>query len=204
MKQLAIGIIILTLAGAAAADPCYSLYSQSSNGGKAWLGVNAGGYVAGEGQTYHLNCDGKVLSVSFEIILDGQIWNDSPPLASGDALICSIRIPGVLTLASTTTLLHFDQGTEWVTFDFSSQNVDLTAGDYLLTCAPVGGGQARLGYWRDADDYPFGVRYVSEGGNNGPWIAIGAEFGDLAFQVDMDMPTPNEPSSWSAVKTLYR
>jgi len=204
MKHLAILLLTLVLAGAATADPCYSLYTQHSNGGKAWLGVNAGGFVAGEGQTFQLNCDGKLLSVSFEVILDGQTWNGSPPLGSGDILTCSIRIPGIVTIASTTSVLGYDVGTEWVSFDFSAQNVDLMTGNYLLTCTPIGSGQARMGYWRDSDAYPSGVRYVSEGGSAGPWIAIGAEFGDLAFKVDMDMPTPNENTSWSAVKALYR
>lgn len=205
MKNAIVIILALSLAAAAAADPCPSLIQVGSNGGKAWLGINAGGYVAGEGQSFTSTCGGKLNSVAFEVILDGQVWNSAPPLNANSILICSVRIPGVMTLGTVMRPIGFSLGTEWVEFDFSSQGLDLTPGmTYLITCAPAGSGQGRLGYWQNTDVYPEGVRYLSAGGSNGPWTAIGAEFGDLAFQVALDVPTPAETLTWSGVKRLFR
>ena len=70
--------------------------------------------------------------------------------------------------------------------------------------APAGSGQGRLGYWQNEDAYADGVRYLSAGGDNGPWTAIDASYGDLAFRITLDIPTPAEDMTWSTVKRLYR
>lgn len=197
--------LTLLLAGAAAAESCPGLIEVGSNGGKAWLGINAGGYVAGEGQSFVTPCGGKLNTVAFEVILDGQTWNSAPPLNESSVLICSIRIPGIMTLGTVMRTIGFSLGSEWVEFDFSSQGLDLDPGvTYLITCAPAGSGQGRLGYWQNEDVYADGVRYLSAGGSNGPWSPIDAEFGDLAFRVTLDIPTPAETRTFSSVKRLYR
>lgn len=195
--------VLLTAASAATAT-CPSLYEVSDNGGKTWLGINADGYMAGEGQTVHVDCGGALTDISFKLVLDGETWNGAPPLGSGDMLIASIRIPGVMTLGTAMATIDFNLGSQWIAFDFASQGLDLSAGDYLVTCAPVTSGQARLAYWQGEDSYAEGVRYVSEGGDAGPWIAIGSEFGDLAVRLELDVPTPAESASWSEVKSLFR
>jgi len=205
MKRIAICGILILAATTAAADSCTSLYEIDGNDGKAWLGINSNGYVAGEGQTFTVDCEAPLRSIAFELILDGQTWNDAPPLQSGDILVASIRMPSLgLTLGTVMTTIGFDVGTEWVNFDFSSQNISLPTGEYLVTCAPAGGGQGRLSYWQGGDCYAGGVRYLSQGGNNGPWVAVDAAFGDLALRVEMDVTTPAETMSWSDVKALYR
>lgn len=206
MKRVVIVIAMLALGAAGAlAQSCPSHHEVLDNGGKAWLGINAGGFVAGEGQTVHLECGGVLQTVKFLLVLDGQTYNSAPPLRTGNILIASVRMPGIgVTLGTATAVIGFDLGTEWVSFDFTAQGIDLAAGDYLITCAPAGTGQGRLAYWQGEDHYAGGLRYLSEGGNAGPWVAIGSEFGDLAFQLDLDVPTPAEEMSWSGVKSLYR
>ncbi len=198
------GILILT-AAVAAAEPCTPLYDIAGNGGKAWLGINANGYVAGEGQSFTVDCQATLESVAFELVLDGLTWNGAPPLRAGNILIASVRMPAIgVTLGTVMLGIGFDVGTEWVTFDFSPYGISLTPGEYLVTCTPAGGGQGRLSYWQGDDSYAGGVRYLSQGGNVGPWVAIGPTSGDLAVKVQMNVPTPTETASWSEIKSLYR
>ena len=205
MTRVAIFGMLILSAAVATADPCTSLYDIAGNGGKAWLGINSNGYVAGEGQSFTVDCPATLESVSFQLVLDGLTWNGAPPLRTGNILLASVRMPAIGLILGTAMLgIGFDVGTEWITFDFSSSGIALVPGEYLVTCAPAGSGQGRLSYWQGEDSYTGGVRYLSQGGTNGPWVAIGPASGDLAVKVQMNVPTPAETVSWSEIKTLYR
>ena len=204
-KRIAICGILILAAATASAQSCTPLYEILGNGGKAWLGINANGFVAGEGQTFTVDCEAPLRTISFELVLDGQTWNDAPPLGVGDVLTASVRMPSIgLTLGTAAHLIDFDAGTRWITFDFTSQGISLPVGEYLVTCAPTGSGQGRLSYSQGDDVYAGGVRYLSQGGSSGPWVPIDPSSGDLALRVEMDAATPAETMSWGAVKALYR
>ncbi len=204
MNKAIVILCIILLASAATATTCPTRYQILDNGGKAWLGLNVSGFVAGEGQTIVLDCDGRLETVYFKLVLDGEIWNDAFPLASA-TLTATLRLPeSAFALASADAIIDFDMGSEWIAFDFSGQEIDLEAGEYLMTCHPVGFRQGRLAYAQGEDVYPLGVRYVSEGGGDGPWIAISAEFGDLALKVEVEEPVPSDAVSWSEIKALFQ
>jgi hypothetical protein len=198
-------LIALTLAAAASAEQCPTTLSAGSDGGKAWLGINASGFVAGEGQSFEMPCGGAFYGANLRLVLDGTSWYGVPPLASGDVLYCRIlKLDGSI-LASTTTVIGFNIGSQTVHFDFTAQGLNLTAGEYLIACFPAGARQGRLAYYQQGDIYAGGQRFLSENGGAGPWIAIPVDQGDLAFQVFMEgSGVPNENTAWSAVKTYYR
>ena len=196
-------LILLALPLTAAAD-CRSTYVVESDGGKAWLGMNAGGFIAGEGQSFHLDCAGQITLVRCEIILDGLTWYGVPPLASGDVIHCDVMLTSGVSMATTSVTLDWDEGTRSVAFDFSGASLDLMAGDYMLAWYPAQPKQARMGYHQADDCYSEGVRYISSNGSAGPWTAASPENGDLAFRVNVDGFVPTDVNSWGQVKSLYR
>jgi len=183
---------------------CPDIYEVPSDQGKAWLGLCAGGFIAGEGQSFHLECSSLLVTVSFEIILDGQNWYGVPPLGAGDMLYCEIRTLSGVTLLSTSRMLDFDVGQRWIIFDFSGHSFELIQGDYLIACYPAFAKQARLAYHQSSDLYSEGIRYISENGGAGPWLPADPVHGDLAFQVIALGTVPAESAAWGQVKALYR
>ena len=183
-------LIALTFAAAASAEPCPTTLSAGSDGGKAWLGINASGFVAGEGQSFEMPCGGAFYGANLRLVLDGTSW--------------ILKLDGSI-LASATTVVGFNIGSQTVHFDFTTQGLNLTAGEYLIACFPAGARQGRLAYYQQGDIYAGGQRFLSENGGAGPWIAIPVDQGDLAFQVFMEgSGVPNENTAWSAVKAYYR
>lgn len=198
-------LIALSLAVTAGAATCPTSYSAGSDGGKAWLGMNAGGFIAGEGQSFAMDCAGAFYGVDFRLILDGNSWYGVPPLASGDLLYCKLMTPTGVVLGTKSLVIGYSLGTRTIHFDFSDLGIQLTPGNYILACYNTSPKQARLSYNQNGSLYADGQRYLSENGGIGPWVAIPAEQGDLAFQVFVEGGgVPNETADWSAVKSYYR
>ncbi|MBC8423627.1 hypothetical protein H8E07_05850 [bacterium] len=183
---------------------CPNQYEVLGDEGKAWLGMNAGGFVAGEGQSFNLECTSEILSVEFLLILDGLTWYGVPPLGTGDILYGEIMTTNGLTLATESITLDFDEGIQWITFDFTSHELELVGGEYLITCHPANAKQARMSYHQAEDIYGGGLRYISSNGGAGPWTPAAAEHGDLAFRVNTPGTVATESLQWGRVKTLYR
>lgn len=183
---------------------CPNFYEVEGDAGKAWLGMNAGGFIAGEGQTFQTTCAGQITQVRFDLILDGLTWYGVPPLASGDVIVCEIMTPSGFSLASRNHVLDFDVGTRSIAFDFTADHLDMMSGTYLIACYPLQAKQARMSYHQSADIYAEGLRYISSNGSAGPWTPAAPENGDLAFKVIIDGFVPAEQHSWGQVKSLYR
>lgn len=197
-------LIAIIAAPLSASADCPNVYEVASDQGKAWLGMSAGGFIAGEGQSFRLDCPSLLVSIAFEVILDGQTWYGVPPLGAGDILYCELRTVSGVTLLTQSKALEFDIGTEWMTFDFRSESFELLEGDYVVACYTAHARQGRLAYHQVEDIYGEGVRYISENGGAGPWNAISPTHGDLAFQVDVLGSVPAEAHTWSEVKAIYR
>ncbi len=198
---LLIAMITIPLSALAS---CPDRYEVLGDEGKAWLGMNAGGFIAGEGQSFYLECACQVVTVQFELILDGLTWYGVPPLGSGDILFGEIKLATGLTIATQSIVLDFDEGRRWITFDFSTDNLDLGAGEYIITCYVASAKQARMSYHQAEDIYAEGIRYISSNGGAGPWTPAAPENGDLAFRVNPLGYVPNAAHSWGQVKALYR
>ncbi len=196
-------IAIIAMPLAALAD-CPSRYEVTSDQGKAWLGMSAGGFIAGEGQSFYLECPSLLISISFEVVLDGQTWYGVPPLGMGDILYCEVRTLTDVSLISKSVELDFDIGTNWVTFDFRIDDFTLLDGDYLIACYTANTKQGRLAYHQADDVYAEGVRYISENGGAGPWTPAAPMHGDLSFEVNVLGSVPTESVAWGQVKALYR
>jgi hypothetical protein len=183
---------------------CPSQYEVLGDEGKAWLGMNAGGFIAGEGQSFVLECTDEVISVEFQLILDGLTWYGVAPLGAGDILYCSIKTITGVDMATEMITLDFDVGTQWITFDFTSHGLELYGNQYLITCHPANAKQARMAYHQSEDIYGGGLRYISSNGGAGPWTPAAPEHGDLAFRVNTPGLVANEARQWGQVKSLYR
>lgn len=183
---------------------CPDQYEVVGDDGQAWLGMNAGGFIAGEGQSFEAECAGQVTLVRMELILDGQTWYGVPPLGTGDILYCDFMTTTGAVLATKSIVLDFDVGTRMISFDFADAGLDILAGDYLIACYPAAAKQARMGYHQADDIYAEGIRYISSNGGAGPWDPALPEHGDLAFRVNMNGFIPAEAHSWGQVKSLYR
>jgi len=201
-RPIVLLIAMIAIPLVALAD-CPSRYEVLGDEGKAWLGMNAGGFMAGEGQSFTLDCTSEVHSVEFLMILDGLTWYGVQPLGTGDILYGAIMTTSGLTLATETITLDFDEGTRWITFDFSSHELELFGGEYLIACYPANAKQARMSYHQAEDIYGAGLRYISSNGGAGPWTPAAPEHGDLAFRVNMPGFVANEPLQWGQVKSLY-
>ena len=68
------------------------LVAEAVDGGVGELDMH-GGFVAGEGQTLTVPCDGRLLTIWFSLVLDGEIWNGALPLGTGDVLTATLRLP---------------------------------------------------------------------------------------------------------------
>ncbi len=183
---------------------CPNVYEVASDQGKAWLGMSAGGFIAGEGQSFHLDCPSLLVSVAFEVVLDGQAWYGVPPLGAGDLLYCEVRTTGGIALISQSKALDFDIGSEWIIFDFRNESLELLDGDYIVACYTAHARQGRLAYHQAEDIYSEGIRYISENGGAGPWTPVAPTHGDLAFQVDVLGSVPADAITWGEVKALYK
>ncbi|MBU0742200.1 hypothetical protein KKA85_12535 [bacterium] len=196
-------IAIIATPLSALAD-CPNFYEVASDQGKAWLGMSAGGFIAGEGQSFYLECPCQLVSVTFEVVLDGLTWYGVPPLGTGDLLYCEFKTDTGVTLLSLSKALDFDVGRDWITFDFRADNFVLLPGDYMVVCFTASSRQGRLAYHQADDIYAAGVRYISENGGAGPWTPAAPTHGDLAFRVNVMGSVPTESVAWGQVKALYR
>lgn len=195
--------LVATAAGNAAG--CPASLDVLANGGKAWLGMSAGGFIAGEGQSFHHDCDGALYSVAIQLVLDGQNAGGVPPLGAGDTIYMQVRTLGGNVLATRSRVLDFSTGVQWVVFDFTTPTLHLPGGDYLVICFTASAKQGRVAYFQNGDAYGAGVRYISEMGEFGPWTALTPEYGDLAFMMTLEGdPVAAELSTWGAMKAAYR
>ena len=202
MRALLIALLA-TMAGTAFG--CPSSLGVTPNGGKAWLGMSAGGFIAGEGQSFHNECDGALFTVAFQVVLDGLTAGGVPPLGAGDTVYAQVRTLGGVVLATRSRVLDFSTGAQWVVFDFTTPTLDLPAGDYLVACFTASPKQGRVAYFQNGDAYGPGVRYISETGEFGPWYALTPEYGDLAIMLTLEGDVvAAERATWGAVKAAYR
>jgi len=198
-------LIALAATAAGSAFGCPASLDIAANGGKAWLGMSAGGFIAGEGQSFHHDCDGALYSVAFQLVLDGQAAGGVPPLGAGDTIYAQVRTMGGAVLATRSQVLGFSVGVQWVVFDFTTPTLTLPAGDYQVTCFTASPKQGRVAYFQNGDAYGPGMRYISEMGEFGPWTALTPEYGDLAIMLTLEGdPVSTESTTWSAVKAAYR
>ncbi len=193
-------VSILTLTTSIAMAACSSGDQNINDVGSAVFGLRWDGTMIGGGQSFTLDCEARFLTASFEFnVVEGGDMGGQPYLLSTDIMIMELLDMSYNVLATTSIPLGFSDGTQWIHFDVSDQNVTLTPGDYLVGCRTEAPRLASIMY--DPEDTHAGSRYhywINE------WTGPSAG-SDNCFQATWDPnEVPTDRTSWGTMKTSYR
>ncbi len=190
----------LVLSAPLALAQCSTGDQNVENNSGTVFGLRWDGTVIGEGQSFTLDCRAQFLTASFELnVVEGGSIGGQPYLLATDVIIMELMDMDFTVLATTSMPLGFGDGTQWIQFDITDQNVMLDAGDYIVGCRTEAPRIASLSF--DGGDTHDGGRHVY-------WIdewQASPTSTDVCFQATWDPDeVPTVETNWGSLKTSYR
>ncbi len=192
-------MISLLLVQASATPPCPTGIENLSTDGSSVFGLRWDGVRLNMGQSITLICDSRMLTVACRIIAAETGENNGVPYVNpGDELHVDVmNSDNVIVGTASGTIIH-TTGFDWVTVDFSAQDLRLPIGDYLLAVYLTVDKISSINY--SPTDVIDGQRFLYDFTSWGTPMSS-----DLSIQATWeDVTVASEKADWGQVKSLYR
>ena len=192
-------LIVIALVPSLVQAQCSTSVDNQAADGTAVFGLRWDGVRINCGQSITLACDSRLLSAGFRMqsAPSGE-YNGVPYVNMGDLLSVDIVDQSFNIVATGTAAVSHSTGFDWVTVDFTTQNVNLPAGDYLI------------GAYITADKISF-INYTPTDVIDGQrhWYAPGswgnATGGDAVIQATWEEHlVATDTADWGEIKSMYR
>lgn len=199
LLRIVLSTMLLTALPAMCYAQCATEVVNEQMDGTALFGMRWDGARLGMGQEITLDCGSRFLSVSFHLLsAESGEYNGVPYLNQGDLLTFDIVDDVGAVIATTTAPITHATGYDWVTADFSGQNIHLPAGNYGVGVFTTLDKISFISF--TSTDVIDGQRHLYL---EGTWSS--AMSGDSVLRVLWEEEQlASEDAMWSTVKSLYR